>query len=160
MARIVEPSVTNPGVALRVTTTTSYTRSPLATARREYLNSSTTASFPPTMSSGRTTSPTRLSIDDKSKVSRQDSFGSDYSLKDKVSRSLFNHLPALLSDRRGTQSSPTSPSSSWFQRSRTTSETETKSSFGTVNRLTHCGRHTDQYLFGGHSISELWKKKD
>ncbi len=25
----------------------------------------------------------------------------------------------------------------------------------TVNRLTHCGRHTDQFLFGGHSISEL-----
>ncbi|KAI1126691.1 hypothetical protein F5Y10DRAFT_266894 [Nemania abortiva] len=96
------------------------------------------------MSSGRTTSPTRFSVDDKSQVCRQDSFGSEYSLKDK--------------------SSPTSPTSSWFHRTRSTSEAETKSSFGTVNRFTHCGRHTDQYLFGGHSLSEsikdILKKKN
>ncbi|KAI0118798.1 hypothetical protein GGR51DRAFT_133319 [Nemania sp. FL0031] len=96
------------------------------------------------MSSGRTTSPARLSIDDKSKVCRQDSFGSDYSLKDK--------------------SPPASPSTTWFQRGRTASETDTKTSYGTVNRFTHCGRHTDQYLFGGHSFSgsikDLLRKKE
>ncbi|KAI0876071.1 hypothetical protein GGS24DRAFT_452887 [Hypoxylon argillaceum] len=96
------------------------------------------------MSSGRTRSPARLSLDDKSKVYRQDSFGSDYSVKAK--------------------NSPTSPSSTWFQRTRSTSEGDHKSNFGTVNRYTHCGRHTDQYLFGGHSLSEsikdLLKKKD
>ncbi|KAI1268402.1 hypothetical protein F5Y18DRAFT_228280 [Xylariaceae sp. FL1019] len=27
----------------------------------------------------------------------------------------------------------------------------------TVNVYTHCGRHTDQYLFGGHSVSDLWR---
>jgi hypothetical protein len=25
---------------------------------------------------------------------------------------------------------------------------------------TQCGRHTDQFLFGGHSLSDLWKRKD
>ncbi|KAK3692214.1 hypothetical protein B0T22DRAFT_435524 [Podospora appendiculata] len=26
-----------------------------------------------------------------------------------------------------------------------------------VNAHSYCGRHSDQYLFGGHSIGELWR---
>ncbi|KAK3322254.1 hypothetical protein B0H66DRAFT_196226 [Apodospora peruviana] len=26
-----------------------------------------------------------------------------------------------------------------------------------VNANSYCGRHSDQYLFGGHSIGELWR---
>ncbi|KAI1437712.1 hypothetical protein GGR50DRAFT_21601 [Xylaria sp. CBS 124048] len=29
-----------------------------------------------------------------------------------------------------------------------------------VNVYTHCGRHTDQYLFGGKSLRDLFRKQD
>ncbi|KAI0907945.1 hypothetical protein F4824DRAFT_494346 [Ustulina deusta] len=88
------------------------------------------------MSSSRTGSPTRVSLD-KFGVYRQDSAGSDSVVKAK--------------------DSSRSDSSHWFQRSRSSSEGDSKASTPTVNLYTHCGRHTNQYLFGGHSISESIK---
>lgn len=37
-----------------------------------------------------------------------------------------------------------------------------KPSSPTVNVYTHCGRHTDQYLFGGRGLTDLFRflKKD
>ncbi|GAP86463.1 putative unnamed protein product [Rosellinia necatrix] len=94
------------------------------------------------MTNGQTTSPTRTSFDDKVEAARrQNSFGSDYSLKDKDdSQPITNQ--------------------SWFKRSRSPIEATPKPNFGTVNVHTHCGRHTDQYLFGGHSIRELFSRKN
>ncbi|KAI0408787.1 hypothetical protein F4802DRAFT_367325 [Xylaria palmicola] len=84
------------------------------------------------------------SFDDKSEARRQDSLSSDASVKDK-------------------DPSP-SASSSWFNRSRTGSEGASKPSPRNVNLYTHCGRHTNQYLFGGHSLSDsikdLLRKRD
>ncbi|KAJ2987455.1 hypothetical protein NUW58_g4495 [Xylaria curta] len=99
------------------------------------------------MSANRTTSMGRASYDDKSETRRQDSFSSSESTL------------------KGKDDSSASNSSSWFKRSRASSEGVTKaSSSRNVNLYTHCGRHTNQYLFGGHSISDsikdLWKKKD
>ncbi|KAI8950902.1 hypothetical protein F4801DRAFT_316346 [Xylaria longipes] len=98
------------------------------------------------MSANRSASPRRFSYDDKSEARRQDSFSSSESiLKDKDS------------------STPT-PHHSWFNRSRSGSEGAHKTSSQHVNLYTHCGRHTNQYLFGGHSISDsvksLLRKKD
>ncbi|KAI0396885.1 hypothetical protein F5Y17DRAFT_43564 [Xylariaceae sp. FL0594] len=58
-------------------------------------------------------------------------------------------------------------SSSWFKRSNTSSSTSSSTSSDggskptspSVNVYTHCGRHTDQYLFGGHSFRELFRRK-
>ncbi|KAI1427040.1 hypothetical protein F5Y12DRAFT_226336 [Xylaria sp. FL1777] len=88
------------------------------------------------MSSARAESPARVSLD-KFGVYRQDSIGSDSAAKAKdFSRSDSSH---------------------WFKRSRTSSDGDSKPSSPTVNLYTHCGRHTDQYLFGGHSFSESIK---
>ncbi|KAI1176260.1 hypothetical protein F4777DRAFT_546953 [Nemania sp. FL0916] len=95
------------------------------------------------MSPNRTTSSPRPSFDDKSEARRQDSFGSDFSIQ--------------------TKGSPTFAPSSWFKRTGS-NDSDQKPNFGTVNRYTHCGRHTDQFLFGGHSISDsikdLMRKKE
>ncbi|KAI0456132.1 hypothetical protein F5B21DRAFT_162445 [Xylaria acuta] len=98
------------------------------------------------MNANRSASPRRFSYDDKSEARRQDSFSSSESiLKHKDSSTLASH-------------------SSWFTRSRSSSEGVHKASSQHVNLYTHCGRHTDQYLFGGHSISDsvkgLLRKKD
>ncbi|KAI0476783.1 hypothetical protein F4859DRAFT_62607 [Xylaria cf. heliscus] len=100
------------------------------------------------MSANRSASPRRLSYDDKLEARRQDSFSSSEStLKDK-------------------DSSTPAPHSSWFTRSRSGSEGghHHKANSQHVNLYTHCGRHTNQYLFGGHSISDSVKgflrKKD
>ncbi|KAI0439591.1 hypothetical protein F4803DRAFT_553908 [Xylaria telfairii] len=98
------------------------------------------------MSANRGASPRRFSYDDKSEARRQDSFSSSEStLKDKDSPTLTPH-------------------SSWFTRSRSSSEGVHKANSQHVNLYTHCGRHTNQYLFGGHSISDsvkgLLRKKD
>ncbi|KAI3336717.1 hypothetical protein HD806DRAFT_528309 [Xylariaceae sp. AK1471] len=93
------------------------------------------------MRSSRTAPPAPISFD-KSGARRQHSFGSDLSDKDKeLSRSV---------------------SGSWFKRTSSSSSSEggSKPSSPTVNLYTHCGRHTDQYLFGGHGFKELLKKKN
>ncbi|KAI1369044.1 hypothetical protein F5Y08DRAFT_293374 [Xylaria arbuscula] len=80
----------------------------------------------------RTEYPTRDSLE-KLVVSRQDSIASDSTVENKdPSRSESGH---------------------WFNRNRSSSEGDSKSHAQTVNLYTHCGRHTNQYLFGGHSIS-------
>ncbi|KAI1355647.1 hypothetical protein F5Y01DRAFT_269343 [Xylaria sp. FL0043] len=94
------------------------------------------------MNSTWTESPTRTSLD-KSGVYRQDSSGSDVTAKDKdFSRSDSSH---------------------WYKRYRSNTDGNSKPSTPTVNLYTHCGRHTDQYLFGGHSLSgsikDILKKK-
>jgi hypothetical protein len=106
------------------------------------------------MSADRTPSLTRLSLDDKTEVRRQDSFGSssDYSIKDKDDST---HVP---------DSQHSHHHHRWFKRHRSTSEGAVKPSYGTVNLYTHCGRHSNQYLFGGHSLSgsikEFLRKKE
>ncbi|KAI2465925.1 hypothetical protein F4781DRAFT_373548 [Annulohypoxylon bovei var. microspora] len=86
------------------------------------------------MPSSRGVPPTPLNIRGSSETThgRQDSFDSYYSDKDsketpRSSKSLGNH----------SQPSPNHKSS--------------KPHSPTVNVYTHCGRHTDQYLFGGWS---------
>ncbi|KAI1816086.1 hypothetical protein GGS20DRAFT_583883 [Poronia punctata] len=97
---------------------------------------------------------------DKAETQRQDSFGSDFSEFDKE------------------KEHPRSTSGSWFRKSHTNSpnlnpnsnsntstntntntEWSHKTHSPTVNLYTHCGRHTDQYLFGGHSFRELLRRK-
>ncbi|KAI1742198.1 hypothetical protein F4680DRAFT_413187 [Xylaria scruposa] len=91
------------------------------------------------MSADRSASSYRFSYDDKSEARRQDSFSSSEStLKDKSSSTSAHH-------------------SSWFNRSRSSSDGAHKTNSQHVNLYTHCGRHTDQYLFGGHSISDSVK---
>ncbi|KAI1755407.1 hypothetical protein F4782DRAFT_488432 [Xylaria castorea] len=98
-----------------------------------------TIPIPPIMSANRSASPYRFSHDDKSEARRQDSFSSSESmLKDKDSSTPAHH-------------------SSWFNRSRSSSEGAHKAGSQHVNLYTHCGRHTDQYLFGGHSVSDSVK---
>ncbi|KAI0202206.1 hypothetical protein F4808DRAFT_82642 [Astrocystis sublimbata] len=100
------------------------------------------------MSANRGASPRRVSYDDKSQVRRQDSFSSSEStLRD--------------GDKHSTQASSRN---SWF-RSRSSSEgMHRASSQQAVNLYTHCGRHTNAYLFGGHSISDsvkgVFRKKE
>lgn len=130
------------------------------------------------MSADRNPSLTRLSLDDKTEVRRQDSFGSssDYSLKDKVRRSLIGSItPSLIGltvnpfaiqddSVHASDSQHSHHHHRWFKRHRSTSEGALKPSYGTVNLYTHCGRHSNQYLFGGHSLSgsikELLRKKE
>ncbi|KAI0435095.1 hypothetical protein F5Y09DRAFT_293681 [Xylaria sp. FL1042] len=88
------------------------------------------------MSSFRTESPTRVSLD-KSGVYRHNTAGSDTAVKDKD----FSK----------------SDSSHWYKRHRSNTDGDSKPSTPTVNLYTHCGRHTNQYLFGGHSFSESIK---
>ncbi|KAI1822337.1 hypothetical protein F4861DRAFT_398033 [Xylaria intraflava] len=49
---------------------------------------------------------------------------------------------------------------SWTKKHSTGGEAASKSNSLTVNHYTHCGRHTDQYLFGGHSLMDLFRKKN
>ncbi|KAI0526552.1 hypothetical protein F5B22DRAFT_641697 [Xylaria bambusicola] len=84
--------------------------------------------------------PTRASLE-KFLVSRQDSIGSDNTLDNKATEN---------------KESSRSESRHWFKRTRSSSEGH-KPNTPTVNLYTHCGRHTNQYLFGGHSISESIK---
>ncbi|OTA81155.1 hypothetical protein M434DRAFT_213228 [Hypoxylon sp. CO27-5] len=92
------------------------------------------------MPSRRTSSPAPPSIGSSSDTShrRQDSFGSYYSEKEKepprVNR-FDDHRKAL------GNSSPTRKSTS----------SSSKPHSPTVNHYTYCGRHSDQYLFGGWS---------
>ncbi|ETS79869.1 hypothetical protein PFICI_07398 [Pestalotiopsis fici W106-1] len=84
---------------------------------------------------------------------RQDSFASDFS---------FSHEWAYESPRH-------SSSSSHFERATPTrqdsssSAKSSKSTSSNKNRHTHCGRHSDQWLLGGFSmtgaIKSAWKKE-
>ncbi|KAI2626558.1 hypothetical protein GGR54DRAFT_637130 [Hypoxylon sp. NC1633] len=92
--------------------------------------------------------PNSRSSDESSQRSR-DSFGSDYSCKDKdTPRS------SRLDDYQKSLGSHPSPS-------RKPSSHTSKPSSSTVNVYTHCGRHTDQYLFGGWSnvVRSAFKKE-
>ncbi|KAI1413033.1 hypothetical protein F5Y13DRAFT_40711 [Hypoxylon sp. FL1857] len=97
------------------------------------------------MPSSRTVFPTPLSIGSSSETShrRQDSFGSDYSEKEKEtprSNRFDDYRKAL-----GNHSSPSRKASG------SSSSSSSKPHSPTVNHYTYCGRHSDQYLFGGWS---------
>jgi hypothetical protein len=51
-------------------------------------------------------------------------------------------------DSSSTTASTASDSSTTF---------DTKKPTSPKNVYTHCGRHTDQYLFGGKGLGDLWK---
>ncbi|GAW24324.1 hypothetical protein ANO14919_139080 [Xylariales sp. No.14919] len=93
------------------------------------------------MSSTRTETPTRISLD-KSEAYQQDNVGSDCTEKDK-------------------QEFSKSDSSHWFRRTRSSSESDSKNA-PTVNLYTHCGRHSNQYLFGpiSESLKGLLRKRN
>ncbi|KAI1402199.1 hypothetical protein F4819DRAFT_293900 [Hypoxylon fuscum] len=93
-------------------------------------------------------SPLNLRGSGEASPHRQDSFGSDYSDKDKdvresTSSSQFDDHHRML----GGHSTPT----------RKFTGSSSKPHSPTVNVYTHCGRHSDQYLFSGWS--HLFRKE-
>ncbi|KAI1097965.1 hypothetical protein F4804DRAFT_142720 [Jackrogersella minutella] len=105
------------------------------------------------MSSSRNV-PTPLNIraSSESSHSRQESFDSSYSDKDKESHgsSRFDDYRKALGSHSHSHSSP----------NRKSSGSTSKPHSPTVNVYTHCGRHTDQYLLGGWSnvVRSAFKK--
>ncbi|KAI1500705.1 hypothetical protein F5X99DRAFT_409780 [Biscogniauxia marginata] len=100
-------------------------------------------------SRGRAPAPAPLTIDKSGGATarRQDSFGSDFSDHEKeLSRSAPSHW--FGEHRKGLNR-------------RTSSMSHTKPASPTVNLYTHCGRHSDQYLFGGWTdlIRSTFKKE-
>ncbi|KAI1324851.1 hypothetical protein F5Y16DRAFT_285787 [Xylariaceae sp. FL0255] len=79
---------------------------------------------------------------------RQPSFASESSDKPKVS-----HIPAV--DKSEYFADYTDIKS--LNRSSTAGTVGSAKRSPTANVYTHCGRHTDQYLFGGRSMSDLWR---
>ncbi|KAI0534659.1 hypothetical protein GGR58DRAFT_47677 [Xylaria digitata] len=95
---------------------------------------------PTNMSSIQTEPPTRIPLD-KSEAYRQDSDGNTAN-KDK-------------------QEFSKPDSSHWYsRRARSSSEGDSKANTQTVNLYTHCGRHSNQFLFGpiSESIKGLLRK--
>ncbi|KAI4868900.1 hypothetical protein F4820DRAFT_444545 [Hypoxylon rubiginosum] len=88
---------------------------------------------------------------------RQDSFGSYFSDKDKVRRVITRRALSSLETAAHSSLTPSqdgrgSTSSSQFEDYRKMSDTPNRKPHSpTVNVYTHCGRHTDQYLFSGWS---------
>ncbi|KAK9769971.1 hypothetical protein AB5N19_12672 [Seiridium cardinale] len=82
---------------------------------------------------------------------RHDSFGSDSSYSNDWE---FEH-------HRESSSSPHKDRITPSRKSTSGSTKSTKPTSPTVNRHTHCGRHSDQWLFGGFSdvIKSAWKKE-
>ncbi|KAI1654294.1 hypothetical protein F4813DRAFT_211689 [Daldinia decipiens] len=95
---------------------------------------------------------------------RQDSISSYYSEKDKVGRvTYYSSLHATVSKHNPNTPQDTSRDSQSDERRKLLASHESnhkphhsKHHAPTVNVYTHCGRHTDQYLFGGWS--NIFKK--
>ncbi|KAI0011857.1 hypothetical protein F4779DRAFT_160277 [Xylariaceae sp. FL0662B] len=113
---------------------------------------------------GRGAAPAPLSLSSEASTRRQDSFGSDYSDL-KVGQSLCTVIGSQ--SNLPSQDMPQSAGHGWFDDGRkgssdhsSPSRKSTRSSSApshskpnspNVNVYTHCGRHSDQYLFGGWS---------
>ncbi|KAI1376831.1 hypothetical protein F4677DRAFT_75578 [Hypoxylon crocopeplum] len=112
-------------------------------------------------SQGVSPSPLDIRSSGESSHHRQDSFGSYYSDKDKVGMAQpllsvhrSNHRQDIprsgrFDDYRKALSSHPSPSRK--SSSSSSGSSSSKPHSPTVNVHTHCGRHSDQYLFGGWS---------
>ncbi|KAK8048453.1 hypothetical protein PG994_010183 [Apiospora phragmitis] len=108
------------------------------------------------MGSGRASKPAPLSIGRQTSdsSSRQNSFGSD---------STDHEVPRTFSDSWANYNQAkerTSPSSS--SQSRSKSFKSSKATSPTANVYTHCGRHSNQWLFGDVNMTDLFRrnKKD
>ncbi|KAI1313635.1 hypothetical protein F5Y03DRAFT_103999 [Xylaria venustula] len=117
------------------------------------------------MSSGRAESPTQMSLLDKEfGTYRQDSSGSDTTTKGKHESSgsdsshwYKRYRSKTESDSHDSHDSHRSHRSHGSHSSYDSHDSNDKHGSPTVNLYTHCGRHTDQYLFGGHSLSDAIK---
>ncbi|KAI8634753.1 hypothetical protein F5Y19DRAFT_469808 [Xylariaceae sp. FL1651] len=118
----------------------------------------TAISVPPTMGRSRATPPSPISFD-KSTALRQNSFGSDSSDKDKVSQHRSLRSSTASSNSSDMKNFARSTSGSWISDhlKRSSTQGNSKPSSPTVNVHTYCGRHTDQYLFGGRSMSDFMR---
>ncbi|KAH8909579.1 hypothetical protein BR93DRAFT_965671 [Coniochaeta sp. PMI_546] len=71
--------------------------------------------------------------------------------------------PSKMSPDYFTETTPVAPS--LHNRTSSTSSSDSSCSHSTGTRkpssprnvYTHCGRHTDQYLFGGRGFTDMWK---
>ncbi|KAI0481121.1 hypothetical protein GGR56DRAFT_672161 [Xylariaceae sp. FL0804] len=99
------------------------------------------------MGRGRSEAPAPL-VFESSGSRRQDSWGSNVSDKDKVTTTQSSTSPSFDHDHhQGGHAGEQSKNHDHHHHHHSP----------TVNVYTHCGRHTDQYLFGGKSISDLWR---
>lgn len=112
------------------------------------------------MASPRAPAPAPLHVEKQRSPSSPSTMSPDY-FTDTVS-------PILASSTSGRPISNTTsqtPATSYHNRTSSSSSSDSSCSFAPGARkpssprnvYTHCGRHTDQYLFGGKGFADMWK---